>query len=51
MGNKSLVTNDNEEVILEEGKIGGEATNKQVVIVHQGATTSQEKIRTSKVTT
>jgi len=29
VGNKSLVTNDNKEVILEEGKIGGEATSKQ----------------------
>jgi hypothetical protein len=31
VGNKSRVTNDNEEVILEKGKIGGEATSKQVV--------------------
>jgi hypothetical protein len=51
VGNKSLVTNDNEEVILEEGKIGREATSKQMVIVHQGANSSQEKIRTSKVIT
>jgi hypothetical protein len=41
VGNKSLVTNDNEEVIFEKGKTGGEAISKQVVIVHQGATTSQ----------
>jgi hypothetical protein len=44
VGNKSFVTNDNEEVILEEGTIRGEAISKQVVIVHQGQPLAKKRL-------